>query len=387
MTRNRAKHRRPRKGAITILAALMSIVLIGMVAFCVDIGYVLSAKEELQRSADSSALAACWEFGSQLAKGNSTTAAAGYARTTAAQYAALNRVTGSPMSLDANTSNDPNGDVVLGYIADFKNSQSAFQTDGTNGYNAIKVRLRKDSSTNGEVPYFFARVFGLTGQQLHSEAIAGLVHDVKGFKAPQDGSNIGILPYALDENTWNDLIANSGCDHYSYDATTQTVQGGCDGLVEVNLFPQGTGSPGNRGTVDIGSSNNSTSDIARQILDGISPSDLAALGKPLELGHCGTPLTLNGDTGISAGVKDELASIKGQPRCIPIFSSVSGNGNNAQYTIVHWQGIRIMNVKLTGSMSQKNVMIQVAPIEIKGVVPSTTTGSSSNVFSPVVLVR
>jgi hypothetical protein len=86
-------------------------------------------------------------------------------------------------------------------------------------------------------------------------------------------------------------------------------------------------------------------------------------------------------------VKDELASIEGQPRIIPIFSSISGNGNNAQYTIVKWQGVRIVNVKLTGSMSQKNVMIQVAPALAKGVVPSPTTGTSSSVYSPVALVR
>ena len=82
-----------------------------------------------------------------------------------------------------------------------------------------------------------------------------------------------------------------------------------------------------------------------------------------------------------------MTSIKGQPRIIPIFSTVSGNGNNAKYTIVKWQGIRIMNVKLTGSMSQKNVMIQVARCMTKGVIPSTTTGTSSYVYSPVVLVR
>ena len=46
-----------RRGAITVLAAIMAVVLVGMVAFSVDVGYVLSAKEELQRSADSSALA------------------------------------------------------------------------------------------------------------------------------------------------------------------------------------------------------------------------------------------------------------------------------------------------------------------------------------------
>ena len=386
MNRRNLKQRQARHGTITILAAISSIALIGMVAFCVDIGYVLSAKEDMQRSADSAALAACWEFGTRLAKGNSTTDAAGYARTTAAQYASLNKVTGSPVALDTNTANSPTGDVVLGYISDFKNPQSAFQTDGTNGYNAVQVTLHKDSNENGKVPFFFGRVFGMTGQSLHSTATAGLVRDVKGFKASADGSNIQILPYALDLQTWNSLIANSGTDAYKYDPATGTVKAGSDGLVEVNLFPQGTGSPGNRGTVDIGSCNNSTADIARQIVYGISPCDLAALGKPLQFDSTGK-LTLNGDTGISAGVKDELTSIKGQPRVIPIFSAVSGNGNNAQYTIVKWQGVRIMNVQLTGSMSQKNVMIQVAPAQIKGIVPSPTVGTSSSVFSPVVLVR
>lgn len=386
MKRFHLQKRQTRRGAITVLAAILAIVFVAMVAFCVDIGYVLSAKEELQRSADSSALAACWEYGHRLGKGSSVSTSVGYGRTTAAQYASLNHVTNQPMSLDSNASNNVDGDVVFGYIADFKNSQSAFQTNSANGYNAVKVRLRKNASINGKVPYFFARVFGLTGQTLEEEATAGLVLDVKGFKVPSDGGNLGILPYALDLQTWNGLIANTGTDSYKWNTQTKQVEAGSDGLVEVNLFPQGTGSPGNRGTVDIGSSGNSTADIARQILHGISPSDLAHHGGKLEFDATGK-LSLNGDTGISAGVKDELASIMGQPRIIPIFSTVSGNGNNANYTIVKWQGIRIVNVKLTGSMSQKNVMIQVAPIMTKGAIPSTTVGTSSYVYSPVVLVK
>src|SRR4051812_23873180 len=386
MKRYHLQKRQARRGAITVLSAILAIVFVAMVAFSVDIGYVLSAKEELQRSADSSALAACWEYGQRLAKGSSASASAGYARTTAAQYASLNQVTHQPMSLDTNSSNSPAGDVVFGYIADFKNPQSAFLTNSPNGYNSVKVRLRKNSTINGQVPFFFARVFGLTGQTLSEEATAGLLLDIKGFKTPSDGSNLNILPYVLDLQTWNDLIANSGTDSYRWNPQTKKVEAGSDGLVEVNLFPQGTGSPGNRGTVDIGNSNNSTADIARQILHGISPSDMAALGGKLQFDATGK-LPLNGDTGISAGVKDEMASIMGQPRIIPIFSTVSGNGNNANYTIVKWQGIRIVNVNLTGPMSKKNVMIQVAPIMTKGAIPSTTVGSSKNVYSSVVLVK
>src|SRR5690349_8409826 len=139
MKRQRTQKRQTRKGTITVLAAIMSIVLVGMVAFCVDVGFVLSAKEELQRATDSSALAACWEFGRQMGKGATPTAAADAARAVAVQYAALNRVTGDPMTVNPNTANSPNGDIVLGYISDFKNPNAAFVTDSPNGYNAVKV--------------------------------------------------------------------------------------------------------------------------------------------------------------------------------------------------------------------------------------------------------
>jgi hypothetical protein len=389
MTRKPSKSSPVRKGTITVLGAALSIVLIAMVAFSVDIGYVLSAKEELQRTADASALAACWEYGQKLSNGNTSTESIGYARSTAVQYASSNHVTGNAMTLDSNTSNEPGGDLVFGYIADFENSQSEFQTNSSNGVNAVRIRLHKNSTSNGEVPFFFARVFGLQGQVLETEAIAGMVCDVKGFRAPADGTNVDILPYALDLETWNNLINGNSSDNYRWNADTSQIESGSDGWVEVNLFPQGTGSPGNRGTVDIGGCNNSTSDIARQILHGISPEDFqdfAAQGRTLEFNDAGK-LYLNGDTGISAGVKDELAAIKGQPRIIPIFESVSGNGNNAEYTIVKWQGIRIMAVKLTGSMSQKHVTVQVAPVLANGVIPSTTVGTSKYVYSPVVLVR
>src|SRR3954454_23275986 len=128
MKRYQPRKEQMRRGAITVLSAFLAIVMVGMVAFSVDVGYVLSAKEELQRSADSSALAACWEYGQRLSKGYNTSTSIGFARTTAAQYASLNKVSGHAMSVDANTGNSPSGDIVFGYIADFKNSASPFQT-------------------------------------------------------------------------------------------------------------------------------------------------------------------------------------------------------------------------------------------------------------------
>ncbi len=378
-----------RRGAITVLAAIFSIVVLGMVAMSVDIGYILSMKEEMQRTADSAALAACWDYGKNLAERNDDSTSLQSARATALLFAVNNQVGNEGPTLDANSANLASGDLVFGYVDDLYNPNATFDTNSTQLFNAVKVRIRRDSQLNGEVPSFFARIFGHNGQPMYANATAAIVRDVSGFQTPNGGGTIDLLPFALDLDTWNDWMAESGAgvtDDWTWDAADQVVRSGSDGWFEVNLYPQGTGSPGNRGTVDIGSSNNSTADISRQILYGISADDLAYHGGTLEFDHCGE-LELNGDTGISAGVKDELVAIKGQPRTIPIFSQVNGPGNNAMYTIVKWMGIRIVDVKLTGPMNKKHVTIQAAPVVGPGVIPSTTVGTSSYVYSPVVLLQ
>jgi hypothetical protein len=378
-----------------------------MLAFSVDLGYVLSAREELQRTADASAIAACWELGQQFSDRADGTEASLQTRQTAEFYSSQNSVTNQSMTLDLNASNSAEGDVVVAYLSDFYNPATVLDTSNPNIYNAVRVRVRKNSNLNGEVPYFFAKIFGMQGQPLQAEALAGYVRDVAGFETPADGCNVDLLPFALDEDTYAILIANNlipgdgtVTDNWTWTNVGETwkdgvVTGGSegegDGCIEVNLYPDplSTGQPGNRGTVDIGSSGNSSADIARQILTGISPADFAALtaaGRTLVFDG-NTEFDIEGDTGISAGFKDELYAIRGQPRCIPIFRVVNGPGNNAVFTIVKWAGIRIMDVKLTGAASKKYVTIQSAPCVMNGVIPSPTPGTSSHVYSPVVLIE
>ena len=47
-----------RRGAITVLAAILMVVMLGFVAFGVDVGYMLLVKTQLQVAADSAAMAA-----------------------------------------------------------------------------------------------------------------------------------------------------------------------------------------------------------------------------------------------------------------------------------------------------------------------------------------
>lgn len=383
--RNRTQQRR---GNVVVLSAVMMVAMLGLVAFAVDLGLILTARTELQRSADAAALSAAWELINEANLGTDPvqTSSISDARTVANDYAGRNVVRSDAPTVDLNANNAADGDVVFGYLANPADPAAAMDYSNPAQFNAVTVRVRRNATRNGAVTLFFARIFGVNESSLEAEATAVVNSQVSGFRVPYDGSNLGILPFALDEDTWNDLIAGNATDAWSYNEATDTISSGSDGIKEVNLYPQSTGSPGNRGTVDIGSNNNSTADIARQILHGVTEADMAHHNGVLEFDQNGE-LFLNGDTGISAGVKDELAAIKGEPRVIPIFRSVTGPGNNAMYKIVKFVGVRILDVKLTGPASKKHVTIQPAAMATKGIIPSTTTGTSDVVYTPAYLIR
>lgn len=373
------QHRRARRGNVIVLSAVLMVGMMGVMAFAVDLGYLFNTRTELQRAADASAIAACWELiDYEAAEGGDRRAQlAASAKSKANQYAAYNLIAHSAAALS-------DSDVTVGYIAQPSNPASPFLTTGYTGLaNAIRVRIRRTAEQNGVVPLFFAPVLGVNSGSLQTEATAAYIPGLNGFRAPSDGDTLGILPYALDQETWNGMIAGGGSDDYRF-VDGSGVSSGPDGILEVDLFPQGIGSPGNRGTVDIGSGNNSTVDIARQILTGVTAADMANFaGSKLEFNSAGE-MYLTGDTGISAAVKDQLADIVGQTRMIPIFSAVTGNGNNCTYTIVKWVGVRVMHVKLTGGT--KHLMVQPAVHLTKGAITSTVSRSEF-VFSPVWLVR
>lgn len=368
--------RQRRQGAVLIFTVFLMVVFVGVLALVVDIGYLANARTELQRTADAAALASCWDFVSGLADEEEAEEAMAGAKTMAITCAAANNVCRSASSVIAE-------DIAFGYVADAY--QSGVPVASTpDQANAVTVRVRRDQLLNGRVPFFFARVFGMTGIDAGASSTAHVVRNIRGFKPPKNGSNLDLLPIAVDEETWTKMMAGDGPDNWTFN-DDGTIQAGGDGVLEMNMYPKGTGSPGNRGTVDVGSDNNSTSVIARQITDGVTPADLAYHGGELVFDENGR-LYLNGDTGISAGIKDELVSIKGEPRIVPVFAEVNGPGNNAIFTIVRWVGIRIMDVKLTGAESRKRVVIQPASMISDGVVPEDGTSKKSEyVFSTVTL--
>jgi len=390
-----------RKGAIVVLAAVILVVIMAFTAFTVDVGYITVTKAELEKSADGSAMGAALELtdglGPQATKTISEVDT--LARNAAVAVASANRGGG----LDS-VAADGDRDVRFGQVVWNAGTNSWSKTWGASPYNLVEVTLRRSEATDAQgnpntggdrpLSLFFAPVIGHSQASVSAASLSALIAG-SGFKvAGGSGMTAGVLPIALDEQTWDALVIDqlagtSGqfSDNHYYNDTTGAVSTGSDGKFEINLYPEGNTvlPPGNRGTVDFGSSSNSTSDLSRQIVYGLNENDLSYFGGEIKASHA-APLIVNGDTGISAGMKDELESIIGEPRAIPIFSEVNGPGNNAMYTIVQFVGIRIMKVKLTGN--PKYVRIQMAPFSEQTVTwDGTETIQDSYIFSAPTLIR
>jgi Flp pilus assembly protein TadG len=379
-----------RRGATVTLAAFLLAVLVGMLAFGIDIGYATASRSELQRTADSAALAGGWQLLEGIANAETMSSVSTKINNAVVNYAHENPLGGKPAKVGGEGETQ---DVTVGYF-DWSTNKWTGAVSDMNTANAVRVRIRRNEEINGSVPLFFGPIFGRKSLDMQVNAVAAMTARIGGFDIiSPECENVMLMPFAMDEPTWDAMMkGQAGNDDYSYNELTGVLtKGKSDGVREVNLYPdaEATGAPGNRGTVDIGGLNNSTSDIERQILHGISYDDMQALkatGRSLELDSKGF-LYLQGDTGISAGVKEEVAAIVNEVRCIPIFRDVTLNGNSAEFQIIGWEGVRILEVRLTGPMNQKRLIVQPAKMVMHGAIPSSTARVSSFAFTPVVLVQ
>jgi len=371
-----------RRRAVSVpMLAVSSTTLIGVAALTIDVGSLLRAREESQIAADSAALAGAMELldRDKLSGTPDMTEEIIAARQAALNYAARNEVINAAPELD------PDQDVEVGYMEDLNFPNAALAFDDPNLFNTVMVRV------HGSVAMSFASIFGIHMSQAGAMGAATYKDGVVGFRVTPDSGPAGLMPFALHIDAWEGLLADTwtSSDSWAYDPDTDSVGSGSDNIRELNLYP-GAGTdqlpPGNFGTVDIGSSNNSTAVIERQILYGITAEDLEWHGGELVLNADGE-LFVEGDTGLSAGIKDELEAIIGEPRTILLFNHVEGPGNNAVYTIVGFAGIRVMYVKLTGAMHTKKLLIQPEFVTDDAAITDAGPGQSYFVLQPVLLTR
>jgi len=280
---------------------------------------------------------------------------------------------------------------MVGYL-DPTNSSSTLDPSSasTSRFNSVQVKILRDATHGGSIPTVFAQLMGFGGTKVTvSSTATAQSYSISGFQAV--GSlNANLLPIVLDKTTWQSMLAGTGyaTDQYTYNSSTNTVTSGADGIYESQLYPVSSGSPGNWGTIKVGVSNNSTSTLSAQILNGITPDELATFpNSTIQLDSTQSPpsITFSGNPGISAGIKSALTSIIGKPVVVPIYDESGGNGNNAWYRVIAFQPARILSVDFQGN--PKYVIIQPCLLNDETAIAGTAQSWTSGGLISVQLTR
>jgi len=134
-----------------VLAALLIVAMLGVVAFAVDMGYIMLVRTQLQVAADSAAMAAAAHLGKPFEE----------ILASADEYAGYHSAGGKPVDVDPS-------DVELG---SWDSDTRTFTPSDEMG-NAVRVTTRRDASAGGEAPLFFARIFGNYSFSMSASAVA-----------------------------------------------------------------------------------------------------------------------------------------------------------------------------------------------------------------------
>ncbi len=140
------RRKRDRRGAIAVLAAVLMVLLLTMLAFAIDTGYIASTQVELKRAVDAGALAGA----GALVEGGSTAEAQAY------DFVSRNLVASEAV---------PESDVQI-YLGEWDVDTRTFRETY---YQPSAIRV---VATRREAPFFFAKVLGEDNFDVTEEAIA-----------------------------------------------------------------------------------------------------------------------------------------------------------------------------------------------------------------------
>jgi hypothetical protein len=357
-----------RRGTMIAVAAIILTAFMAFVALAIDLGVIAVAQAQLQSVADGAALAGARQLATERRMNPAVTNLSPEmtaARTKAIAIGQANLVLSHAALINDNPSNTATGDVVIGYLDPANTSSSlSFTTQST--FNSVKVVAQRSSDHVGVVPALFSRVMGSGGTTLSVTSTATVdLYAISGFDG-SGSSNAAILPIVMSQTNYNAMRAGTTGDNYTFTSGNYSyplannaangVSSGSDGIPESVVYPvsDDTGA-GNWGTIDFGVSNNGTSTLSSQVVNGVTP---AQMQNEFTGGMVTVPHTFSGNPGISNGIKDDLASIIGKPVAVPIYDTTAGNGNNATYHVVAYASVRIVAVSMTGN--PKYVVVQPA---------------------------
>ena len=195
-TKARAMNRKQvdsRRGVITVFSAFLMVMMLAMVAFACDVGYMMVAQSQLQVAADSAAMAAAANMSGTTS--NIVSAAQ--------QFAGYNKAGGKAVS---------SGQFRC-LFGTWNATNRTFASSGTVG-NAVKVTARRDNTT-GANGTFFGRVLGLTSFNIPVSAIA--------IANPRDICFVVDLSGSMNRDTWTGYGSSASYRSSGYTSSYSTM--------------------------------------------------------------------------------------------------------------------------------------------------------------------
>jgi hypothetical protein len=357
----REKTRRPR-GAIAPLAAILLVPLIGMMAFALDLGYMIIVKAELQNAADAAALAGAEKLQALYVqyylplqpnqypiylKATTNTGASDCPICAAKQYSSYNQA--GSVSVQVQDS-----DVSFSYSDGISAPQPAVYP--ALFPNTITVVARRDSVLNGPLSLFFGSVFNVASVNLTATASATIyAGDVSSLQViPKVQAHI--LPVALDENAWKTFYTSG----LSPDGT---IHKGADGIPQLQVYPCPTNKPGNFGLLDVSPAASNAPVFLSWLTSGQTANDIQYLltNKLIPVSPSAPQLWQCGPDLMST-LLSSFQSVVGQPYLLPLFVPVNDgttgpyqaaqvSGGSSYYQVIGFVGVTVIDLSAGANMS------------------------------------
>jgi len=377
-----------RKGAAAVFSVIILVVLIGFACLTLDVGAMYNTRADLQNAADAAALAAAATYTSptmtQVRLGKALDGdfqqVLKSGRDLAKEVAIRN------WSFAASGTKLMHEDITFGWI-DVHSSTSPIDTGVPwSQYNAVRVVTRRDKSINGPLQFFFASIFGKKSTAISASAVAAYVGTVNVYDISVPGA-APIWPFTMSETEYDKWV-ESATDKWHYNPDTGEVSSGSDKEVEVRIYPEKL-APGNYGLLNIGTSNQSTTALEGQILNGVGEGDLE-----LEIGTSvlqftdeeGNPMgyDISGNSGLKSALEAPITERYGDVVAFFVHDQVTGGGANVSYHITGIRFARVMHSALQGSKKLRGLWMQ--PVNYTGPGIISIPGSSGS-GGQVLLVR
>jgi Flp pilus assembly protein TadG len=394
---NRIQRPSSRSGVMAPLIALMITPLVGMMAFSVDIGYLLVVRSDLQNAADSAALAGAQKLQDLFVSYNSpgqtqqasilTTATTNTGTSaspiyTAEKFAKYNKAGGVYINV-------PDSDVQIGFTDGSGNYSSSL---GANFPNTITVTTRRSGqaggTTNGTVQLFFGRVFGVSSEDLSATARATIYTGAISSYQPINGVDSHVLPVGLDYNAWTNFYSTG----MSPDGT---IHLDANGLPQLQIYPIATNTPGNFGLLDVGPPSTNAPAFRDWINDGETPNDISYLLNNNQLPVTqASPKQWTVGPGIKSTLLPDFQGQLGKANLIPLFrpyseitgsstyQAASGTGSGANYYIVGFVGVKISQADGSGNAGMTISIQPTATIDATSMIPSPTPAGTQSMSWP-----